>query len=182
MQLDWRIRLALVVVGGAIAIAAIAGASWGGLDEDAVTAALAVVGSLLAGLGIAGGPSASAGASTVLLLVALAGSACAPCVAEQAVVSALDVGLSAADEAVGDASTEEYRDAMSYANGAVLLGRAAVEACELARDGAGWQAWVGLALEAAMGVASHFGGAADGDIPSEPPDGLTSAIAMLRSE
>ena len=72
MQLDWRIRLALVVAGACIAIAAILGAAFGALDSTIVISALSVVGSLGVGVGVAGGPSKGSGAA--LLLLAL----CAP--------------------------------------------------------------------------------------------------------
>lgn len=144
---------------------------------------LATIGLGCFGVGVAtaSGPVARGGGGAVLLMLALSSQACAPCVAEQAVVSALDVGLTAADEAVGDDGGDDWDQALSIARGTSLLGAAAVEACELARDGAGWQAWVGLALEAAVGVAAHFGGAGD-PAPSTPPAELTAAISALTAE
>jgi len=179
MILDLRIRLALVIGGVIIAVVALAGSSWGSLALD-YERVLTVLGALLAGLGVAGGPSK--GAAVVLLMAsALTTGGCgARCVTERNVVNALGAGI-AASSAVVPENAASVREALGHASAVTGLGRAAVDACELLRDGAGWQAWVELALEAAVGLAAHFGGAAD-SLPSEPPDELGVAIRALELE
>ena len=184
MKLSVPLRMTLTICGTVMAVAAMTFAYLGGTDIPVgtiVAAVVALLGSLAAGLGIAGGPSPRGGIGAGLLaLVFFAG--CAPCVAEQAIVSAVDVGLDAAESSVGDAGGEDWERSLGIARGASLLGIAAVDACELVRDSAGWQAWVGLALETAGAVAAHFGAADDPGRPQDPPDELVSALSMLEGE
>ncbi len=116
--------------------------------------------------------------------LALSVTACpgAACQTEQTIVSALSAGVNVASEAIGDAPDEDVALALRLSQGAVLLGQAAVFGCGLVRDGEGWQAWVGLALEAAVGVVSFFGGAGPEDLPADPPIELTAAIELLEAE
>jgi hypothetical protein len=184
----WTLRI-IALVFGAIAVSAVVAQAVRGEPIDATAIVLAIVTAIsgfLAGAAAQRPPSPSGGAGggvgVVLLLAALGSQACAPCLAESAVVSALDAGVTAADDAVGDAGGEDFDTAIDISRGAVALGRAAVEGCGLLRDGAGWEQWVGLALETAVGLAAHFGAAAEGDIPATPPEELTAAITALRAE
>jgi hypothetical protein len=127
-----------------------------------------------------GGSAPLAGAVLLALMVpALAGCG-APCTTERAIVSAVDVGIASADTALGDDIDEETQQALYIAGGVASLGNAAVEACELLRDGGGWQQWVGLAFEAATGLLAHFTGAPDGDAPDAPPE-LVEAVGLLEA-
>jgi len=181
MQLSKAMRITLTVCGTVLAVAVIGAAVYSGSDIDTTALIGSIVGAVAAGLGIAGGPSRGAGA--VVLLAALGLSACgAPCVAERAVVSALDVGVEAAGQSVGDQGGEDWDTTLDISRGAVMLGHAAVDACELAQDSTGWQAWVGLALETAVGLSSFFGSAGDDSIPAHAPDELDAAILTLRGE
>lgn len=179
MVLDWRIRLALVVGGVVLVGLAIAGDAWGDLDLEVAMSALTALGALLAGVGIAGGRG---GAAAVVLVAALGASGCgAACQTERTVVDALGAGITAADGVVGDQGGEEYDLARTITLGAHQLGVAAVDACELVRDGAGWQAWVSLALEAAMSLAATIDGAGP-DISGPVPLELATAIELLEIE
>lgn len=189
MQLDLGFRLALVV-GGVIVIAvALAGAAWGALDNGLVQQVVTIAGGLLAGLGLAGGPSKGAGAAGLLLAFALVAGGCngqhptaADCTVEGRVVEGLGQGIDAAARIAGDRGGERFDEAIRYARGAQLLGQFAVGACRNLRDGAGWQVWVGTALEAAGAVASFFGAAGPEDLPDAPPPALTSAITQLQAQ
>ena len=112
----------------------------------------------------------------------MTGCGAGPCETAAGVVSALDVGAEAADDLIGEDAGESADLAMLLTHGAVELGRAAVDACTLARDSAGWQAWVGLALEAAGGLAAMFGSAGPEDMAAEPPPELRAAIVLLEAE
>ena len=68
MQLDWRVRLGLIVGGAVVVAVAIAGAAWGALDSEIVDDALKMAGTFLAGLGIASGKGRAA---AVLLFAAI---------------------------------------------------------------------------------------------------------------
>jgi len=117
----------------------------------------------------------------IAIAVAIAGAGCgAQCQTEQALVNAVSVGVDSADAAIGD----EADDAISVARGITELGQAAVGACELVRDGAGWQQWVNLALEAIAGVAGAFGPlvADDPSAVREAPPELVEAQRLLESE
>jgi len=184
MQIDWRVRLGLGIIGGSLIALAIAASAWGDLDQSIVASVLTVAGGLLAGVAAAGGPSPPV-VPLVLLAAALAGaggSGCGACVAERGVVSAVEAGLTAADSEVGDEGGEEWARALSVARGAADLGAAAVDGCELARDGAGWAAWVGLALEVVVDLVERFGGAAEGELPATAPPSLLAAREALAAE
>ena len=118
----------------------------------------------------------------ILTLALLCVGCGAPCVTERAIVSAVDVGIAAADESLGDDIDEEAQSALHIAAGVANLGAAAVGACELLRDGGGWQQWVALALEATTGLVAHFTGAADGDQTAEVPPELLEAVQLLQAE
>ena len=121
---------------------------------------------------------------TLWILTVLTGCGAAPCATERSVVSALDLGVSVADHQLADSGASGWEEASRYSHGAVELGRAAVDGCELLRDGAGWEAWVTMALEAAGSLAAIFGGA-DPDAeaaPAEPPTELSEAIRLLEAE
>ena len=121
---------------------------------------------------------------TLWILSTLTGCGAAPCTTERSVVSALDIGVAVADRQLADSGASGWEDASRYSHGAVELGRAAVDGCEILRDGAGWQAWVTMALEAAESLAAIFGGA-DSDAeaaPAEPPPELSEAIRLLEAE
>jgi len=207
MQLDWRVRLGVALLGAV----ALAGAAWGDLGSDTVGMVLGIVGGLLGGVGLAGGgtsarqaprppsddavtpietplprPRGGDGPLALLLALALGASltACgaAPCQTERGIVSALDAGAQAAEAAIPDDAGDDVDLALQLTRGAVLLGQAAVDGCDLARDGAGWQAWVGLALEAAGGLAAMFGGAGPERLPAEPPPALAGAVLLLEAE
>ena len=181
MVLDWRIRLALVIGGVLVIGLAIAGDAWGDLDLGSWHPLLVGIGSLLVGIGGAGGRGAAA--AGLLLAVSWGLSGCgAACQTERTVVDALGEGLEAADTIAGDQGGEEYERASYYAHGAHALGAAAVDACELVRDGAGWQAWVGLALEAARAVAGLIDGAGPADVTQPVPAELTHAIGLLEAQ
>ena len=183
MQIDWRVRLGLGIIGGSLIALAIAASAWGDLDQSIVASVLTVAGGLLAGVAAAGGPSPPV--VPLLLLAALAGSGatgCGACVAERGVVSAVEAGLTAADSTVGDEGGEEWTRALDVARGAADLGAAAVDGCELARDGAGWAAWVGLALEVVVDLVERFGGAAEGELPATAPPSLLAAREALAAE
>ena len=175
-----KTRIVLIICATVVAVALLVVALLSGtaIDLEAIVGAVmsGAVG-LLAGLGLRPKPPVA-----LLALLVVGSSACAPCVAEQAVVSAFDVGISAAGETVGDDGGEEWNQALGIAELALIAGRAGVGACEMVRDGADWQEWVGEALEAAMAVAAHFGGAGPGDVPETPPSELTEAITALQGE
>lgn len=120
-------------------------------------------------------------AMCVFVLVCISGCGAA-CQTERAVVDALGVGMTAADVAVGDDASPEYERASMIAHGAQQLGSAAVDACELLRDGAGWKVWVESALESAFWVAGLIDGATPEDIDGPVPIELLRAIAMLEYE
>lgn len=179
MVLDWRLRFALIVGGVVLVGVTLAGAAWGDLDLEAAMQALTALGALLAGVGIAGGR----GAAAVVLVAAIGASGCgAACQTERTVVDALGAGITAADGVVGDQGGEEYDLARTITLGAHQLGDAAVDACELVRDGAGWQAWVSLALEAAMSLAATIDGAGPADVAGPVPTELATAIELLEIE
>lgn len=130
-----------------------------------------------------------------MLLVALAGvsaQGCGvspACQVERTIVSALDAGVEASAEAVGPDGGEEWHAALAISRGATELGRAAVGACELARNEAGWQSWVGLGLEIALGLVGIIAGhgdnlGADGSVENqvEVPPELAQAIELLEGE
>jgi hypothetical protein len=190
VQIDWRVRLGLGLGGIGLIAMAIAACAWGDLDHSALASVLTVAGGLLAGVAAAGGPSPPAGPTPptilpLLLVAALAGaggSGCGACVAERGVVSAVEAGLTAADSTVGDEGGEEWARALSVARGAADLGAAAVDGCELQRDGAGWAAWVQLALEVVVDLVERFGGAAEGEMPATAPPDLLAAREALAAE
>ena len=82
---------------------------------------------------------------------------------------------------MGDDVDEETQEALNIAGGVASLGAAAVNACELLREGGGWQQWVGLALEAVRGVGALFTGAADETAPAPAPGELERAIELLEA-
>ena len=188
MILEKSTRLALIIC-GTIWILGLAGftvISGTKLDlEELLTASFTHVGALLVGLGWAGGPSKKTGALVLsLLFVGLASSGCGRCVTERAVVDALGAGVGAAGVALANESDDEdIALALATSRGAVLLGDAAVDGCEHLRDGGqadGWQTWVGLGLEAAMGLVQIFTGASGGVVEDVPPE-LTRAVELLET-
>jgi len=110
----------------------------------------------------------------VVLVVVLTGCGAAPqCTTERAIAAAYVAGIVAADESLGDDVDEETQEALRIAGGVADLGTAAVDACEVLRDGEGWQRWVGLALEASASVLARF----PGDVPPE----LRTAVLLLEA-
>lgn len=184
MILDWRVRLGLVITGGVLVGLALAGAAWGRLDLGAAMQALTGFGALLAGVGLAGGK----GPGVLLFALALSTAACGgiqrpgACATERVIVDALGAGLGAADAMVGDRGGENYDIARTATLGAHQLGDVAVDACELLRDGAGWQAWVALALEAAGSLAAAIDGHGPEQIEGPVPEELRRAITLLEAE
>ena len=128
-----------------------------------------------------------AGAGPALLLCFIVGgsllcsSGCGRCVAERGIVDALSAGIGAVDQSVGDSQDDDARLALDASRGAVLLGDAAVDSCEMLRDGRadGWESWVGLALEAAYGLVQIFTSAGPADDFGEVPPELLRAIDAL---
>jgi len=181
MVLDWRLRLALIVGGVVLVCVTLAGAAWGDLDLETAMQSLTALGALLAGVGIAGGKGGAAAALVIVAVSGLGGCGAA-CQTERTVVDALGAGITAADGVVGEQGGEEYDLARTITLGAHQLGEAAVDACELLRDGVGWQAWVSLALEATMSLAATIDGAGPADIAGPVPLELTTAIELLEIE
>lgn len=188
MQLDWRIRLALVIGGVVVVAVALAGAAWGSLDGPLVHEALTVVGGILAGLGLAGGPSRGAGAALLILALSAPLAACASwqepgpagaCETETAVVD----GLEAARGAVAPLIPADVIVDLDHS---LEAGRALVATCEAARDRAAWQGWVGPALSLAQsiaGIISHHAGSKSKGVASAPSvPSLDRAILLLEAE
>lgn len=190
MQWKTPTRIAAVVCGTVVVVAVAAAATISGAEvspSEMISAALGGLGALLAGLGAAAGPSPRSGAGAILLAAGLAVSGCSgaqishseACEIQGGVVSAVSAGV---DAAAGLAPEGQWSEELGYASAVVDLGRAATRGCELHRAGAGWQQWVGLALEATAAVAARFGGAADEGVPAEPPAELLDARAALECE
>lgn len=119
----------------------------------------------------------------LVALIAFCTSGCgAACQTERAVVDALGTGIQAADIAVGDLGGGNYERASLIAKGTQALGAAAVDACELARDSAGWQVWVEFALETTSWLVAFIDGAGPADVRVPVPIELRRAIAMLEHE
>lgn len=57
MQLDWRVRIALIASGAVVAVAALVVSVWQPEALDVLADVVKVVGGVLIGGGIAGGPS-----------------------------------------------------------------------------------------------------------------------------
>ncbi len=104
------------------------------------------------------------------------------CQVEGVVVASLAAGLDASEGVVGEQGGEEWETTLTAARGALLLGSEAIRACELARDGAGWQQWVALALETAGAVAAFIDGAGPADLAEPVPTELERAIELLERE
>jgi len=190
MQIDWRVRLALVIGGVVLVGVALAGAAWGALDEGIVQSVVTVIGGLLTGIGLAGGPSRGAGVAVLILAVLPLTSGCgAACQTERTLVDLAGGGIDAAASALdwepsGDGLGDDPSDldvAMTAARATAALGSTLVDACENLRDEAGWQEWLVDMLAGAAGVASIFTGAADGDVPDEVPGELLEAIDALEA-
>jgi hypothetical protein len=191
MQWKTPTRIAAVVCGTVIVVAVVITATISGAEmtpTEVISVALAGLGSLLAGIGAAAGPSPRGGGAAVLLAAGLAVSGCSgaqlshseACEAQAAVVGAVATGVEAAS---GFAPADgEWSSVVRGAEATVDLGRAATRGCELHRTGAGWQQWLGLALETTAALAARFGGAADEGTPSEPPVELTAARTALEAE
>lgn len=188
MQLSKVTRIVLIISAVVLVLGLAAMAVWSGSELDLVEVLGAVgplIAGVLAGLGIAGGRGSAA---VMLLAVALGTSACAgaqrpdACETERVIVDSLGAGLHAADMVVGDRGGEHYGRARVATLGALELGDAAVDACELLRDGAGWQAWVALALEAAGSLAAAIDGAGPADTAEPVPPELERAIELLEAE
>lgn len=157
-----------------------------------VEQALLVCGGVAAIFGIkyrrnGNGTGTTAAGALLLCITALTG--CAgyrppdnACETENLVVASLAAGLDAAESVVGDRGGEEWETTFTAARGTLLLGTEAIRACELARDGAGWQQWVGLALEAALSVAAFINGAGPADVVGTVPPELERAIDLLELE
>lgn len=114
---------------------------------------------------------------TVLLISAFTLLGCGTCALERGIHSVVDAGVEAAEREV----PEEGRDEMEIARGITDVAGAAVQACELLRDGAGWQQLVTLMLEATTGAIAQFTGAADEEAGDPPPE-LLEAHAALEAE
>ena len=160
------------------------------LTVEAITAICVVVAGLMFIRGRKGsGGSAPMIGGGILAIAAIIMPGCAPCLAERAVVSALDVAVDASEDAVGDQGSDGWDIALDVARLSVIAGEAGVEACELVRDGAEWQAFVRLALERFGALAAYFGASRlDGAslVPStptrEPPAELIEAVEALQAE
>jgi len=157
---------------------------------DVLSAVFAGLGALLAGIGIAAGPSKRGpGTFMILFFLFLSNSSCAamqrgtsnPCDIQNNIVSALGVGV-ASVEVLPGTDSEEWNDALKYANGVVQLGHAAIRGCELMRNGAGWQQWIALALETTMSIMARFGAAGPADLPPTAPLELERAFLLLGAE
>ena len=125
------------------------------------------------------------GRMTLFLLI-IFGAGCGafqnqPCGIEKQLVNSVGVGLTATETAIGENGNEHYNTAMTAARGVQLLGRQAVRACELARDGAAWQQWVMLALETVGAVVGVIEGAS-GEIAVPAAPELHRAMEVLRNE
>lgn len=119
----------------------------------------------------------------MVLFLALSSASCGRCVAERGIVDALSAGIGAVDQSVGDTQDDDARLALDASRGAVLLGEAAVDSCEMLRNGSadGWESWVGLALEAAYGLVGIFTSAGPEPMssPGEIPPELLRAVDLL---
>ena len=104
-----------------------------------------------------------------------------PCQIEKQIVNSVGVGLIATETVIGENENEHYETAMTAARGVQLLGHQAVQACELARDGAAWQQWVMLALETVGAVVGVIEGASE-EIDASAPSELLDAMEDLRNE
>lgn len=104
-----------------------------------------------------------------------------PCKIEKQLIDTVGVGLTATTAAIGDNGGEQYESAMKAARGVLILGREAIRACELARDGAAWQQWVMLALETVGAVVGIIEGASE-EINVQAPVALHDAMERLRNE
>lgn len=122
------------------------------------------------------------GALALLIMFAVLPGCGATCQAERDVVSALDAGVSAAEEQLRDSDADGWEDMARYSRGAVLLGDAVVSSCDFLRDDSGWEQWIMMALESATGLAAIFGGAGPEDAPPMPPPELSEAIRLLEAE
>jgi len=121
-----------------------------------------------------------------LFLFAIIATGCAAfqnhhCKIEKQLLNAVGIGLAATDAAIGQTGGDEYETAMKAARGVQLLGREAIRACELARDGAAWHQWVMLALETVGAVVGIIEGANE-EISGPAPPELHNAIERLRHE
>jgi hypothetical protein len=152
------------------------------LTVEAIVAVTGCVGALLffKKMGGGSGPTIAAGGMLVLVSALLMGCGAA-CTTERQIVDALDVGITAADEVVGQRGGEEYETASWITRGAVAIGRAAVGACETLRDGSGWTLWLLQAVEAAYSVVEIIDGA-NADIEEDTPIELLRAIGRIEYE
>ena len=96
------------------------------------------------------------------------------CETEERLVGVFDAGIHAA----GTVLEGEADDELAIAHGITNLGRAAVAGCILLRDGAGWQQWVGLAMEVAVGLHGLISGSSNEHVDEVPPE-LAEAIDAL---
>jgi len=103
------------------------------------------------------------------------------CRIEKQIVNSLGIGLAVTDATVGDNNNEHYNEAMTAARGVQTLGRQAVRACELVRDGAAWQQWVLLAIETVGAVVGVIEGANEENEVTAPAE-LHKALENLRNE
>ena len=191
-------KIVLIIAAAVVVLGLAALAAFTDFDaKEYIGEAVSGIGGLIVGFGfgkkrkqevvnyhIRGGGSAAA-----LLLAVTLSAGCAgytppdnACETEGTIVGMLDAGLTAADGVVGDAGGEEWDTIRLAARGAAQLGAQAIRACELARDDAGWQQWVGLALETAAAVAAFIDGAGPEDIEGDSPPELHRAIEMLQME
>jgi hypothetical protein len=133
-------------------------------------------------------PSAAPVAAFLLVLVLPMMTSCSnytpppdACRTEAAIVSALAVGITAAENQL-DMDDPEVARAVNGARGANAGGAALVSVCEGLRDGAGWQHYLTAVLEAGLSVAAFFGGAGPEDVPAEPPLELTHGLRLVEEE
>lgn len=96
------------------------------------------------------------------------------CPVLQQTASAVTAGVDAADRLL----PPDADDDLAISHGVAELGEAAADQCV---DGAGWQQWVRLALEATGGLVQLFTGAADDEAP-DPPQELLDAQRLLQSQ
>jgi hypothetical protein len=150
------------------------------LTVEAVVAITGCVGALLF-FHKKGGASMISGGALVIAAALLMGCGAA-CQTERSIVDATELGIAATDAMVGDRGGEDYERVSLIAHGAHQLGSAAVDACELARDGAGWQVWVEFTLESLTWMYRFIIGAGPADIGDPPPIELLRAMAMLEHE
>jgi hypothetical protein len=112
------------------------------------------------------------------------------CVAETAVVDALQAAHDAAQRSLGGAG-ENTDVVLEDINRGIAAGRGLVSSCEALRDRAEWQRWVSSAIEIVGGVIGIVqnhrsrSGSSKSKIhndPMAPPEEMTIALEMLRAQ